>query len=176
MTNNYWRFDSDDQREVASRAKRWYYYPPALASPTRDAVHRQQSLLLDQWRPEHSEYWTTQRGGPASSSWSPATTCLLGFSSSTLVGFSCGNDREKSGDIVRTWTTDRAYTMASRASKIAAVAREIFGTLPIRGVRTGMQYLKTPLTGAYESRFYMEPIEPIARKVRSKNSLPYLVC
>ena len=66
--------------------------------------------------------------------------------------------------------------MASRASKIAAVAREIFGTLPIRGVRTGMQYLKTPLTGAYESRFYMEPIEPIARKVRSKNSLPYLVC
>lgn len=54
--------------------------------------------------------------------------------------------------------------MASRASKIAAVAREIFGTLPIRGVRTGMQYLKTPLTGAYESRFYMEPIEPIARK------------
>lgn len=93
-----------------------------------------------------------------------------------LVGFSCGNDREKSGDIVRTCTTDRAYTMASRASKIAAVAREIFGTLPIRGVRTGMQYLKTPLTGAYESRFYMEPIEPIARKVRSKNSLPYLVC
>lgn len=65
-------------------------------------------------------------------------------------------------------------TMASRASKIAAVAREIFGTLPIRGVRTGMQYLKTPLTGAYEARFYMEPIEPIARKVRSKNSLPYL--
>lgn len=66
--------------------------------------------------------------------------------------------------------------MASRASKIAAVAREIFGTLPIRGVRTGMQYLKTPLTGAYEARFYMEPIEPIARKVRSKHSLPYLVC
>ena len=70
--------------------------------------------------------------------------------------------------------TSRVETMASRASKIAAVAREIFGTLPIRGVRTGMQYLKTPLTGAYEARFYMEPIEPIARKVRSKNSLPYL--
>ena len=55
--------------------------------------------------------------------------------------------------------------MASRAGKIAAVARDIFGTLPNRNVRTGMQFLKKPLTGAYEARYYMEPIEPIARKV-----------
>ena len=64
-------------------------------------------------------------------------------------------------------------TMASRASKIAAVAREIFGTLPIRGVRTGLQFLKKPLTGAYEARYYMEPIEPFARKVRA---IVYLFC
>ncbi|KAL7528631.1 hypothetical protein ACHAWF_002644 [Thalassiosira exigua] len=56
--------------------------------------------------------------------------------------------------------------MASRASRIAAVARDIFATLPNRGVRTGLQYLKKPLTGAYEARFYLEPIEPIARKER----------
>jgi len=53
----------------------------------------------------------------------------------------------------------------SRAAKIAAVARDIFGTLPNRNVRTGMQFLKKPLTGAYEARYYMEPIEPYARKV-----------
>ena len=57
--------------------------------------------------------------------------------------------------------------MASRAAKIAAVAREIFGTLPNRNVRTGLQFLKKPLTGAYEARYYMEPIEPYARKVRA---------
>ena len=57
-------------------------------------------------------------------------------------------------------------TMASKAARIAAVANQIFGTVPNRGVRTGMQYLKKPLTGAYEARYYMEPIEPIARKVR----------
>eukprot|EP00580_Thalassiosira_gravida_P001000 CAMPEP_0201598946 /NCGR_PEP_ID=MMETSP0492-20130828/594_1 /ASSEMBLY_ACC=CAM_ASM_000837 /TAXON_ID=420259 /ORGANISM="Thalassiosira gravida, Strain GMp14c1" /LENGTH=98 /DNA_ID=CAMNT_0048061447 /DNA_START=23 /DNA_END=319 /DNA_ORIENTATION=+ len=57
--------------------------------------------------------------------------------------------------------------MASRASKIAAVARDIFGILPNRGrVRTGMQFLKKPLTGAYEKRYYMEPIEPHARKAQ----------
>mmetsp|Transcript_11601 Transcript_11601/g.25118 ORF Transcript_11601/g.25118 Transcript_11601/m.25118 type:complete len:99 (-) Transcript_11601:368-664(-) len=57
--------------------------------------------------------------------------------------------------------------MASRASKIAAVAREIFSTLPNRGrVRTGMQFLKKPLTGAYEKRYYMEPIEPYARRAQ----------
>jgi len=55
--------------------------------------------------------------------------------------------------------------MASRASQIAAVARQIFGTLPNRGVRTGMQFLKKPLTGAYEARYYLDPIEPHARKV-----------
>lgn len=55
--------------------------------------------------------------------------------------------------------------MASKAARIAEVARQIFGTVPNRGVRTGMQYLKKPLTGAYEARYYMEPIEPIARKV-----------
>ena len=54
----------------------------------------------------------------------------------------------------------------SRAAKIAAVARDIFGTLPNRNVRTGMQFLKKPLTGAYEARYYMESIEPYARKVR----------
>ena len=57
--------------------------------------------------------------------------------------------------------------MASRAAKIAVVAREIFGTLPNRNVRTGLQFLKKPLTGAYEARYYMEPIEPYARKVRA---------
>lgn len=56
-------------------------------------------------------------------------------------------------------------TMASKAARIAAVSHQIFGTVPNRGARTGMQYLKKPLTGAYESRYYMEPIEPIARKV-----------
>ena len=55
--------------------------------------------------------------------------------------------------------------MASKAARIAAVAHKIFGTVPNRGARTGMQYLKKPLTGAYEARYYMEPIEPIARKV-----------
>ena len=61
----------------------------------------------------------------------------------------------------------RLIIMASRAAKIAAVAREIFGTLPNRNVRTGLQFLKKPLTGAYEARYYMEPIEPYARKVRA---------
>eukprot|EP00581_Thalassiosira_minuscula_P011295 CAMPEP_0183727944 /NCGR_PEP_ID=MMETSP0737-20130205/26818_1 /TAXON_ID=385413 /ORGANISM="Thalassiosira miniscula, Strain CCMP1093" /LENGTH=97 /DNA_ID=CAMNT_0025959727 /DNA_START=72 /DNA_END=365 /DNA_ORIENTATION=+ len=56
--------------------------------------------------------------------------------------------------------------MASRAARIAAVARDIFGTLPNRGVRTGMQFLKKPLTGAYEARYYTEPIEPCARKAQ----------
>ena len=54
--------------------------------------------------------------------------------------------------------------MASKAARIAAVAHKIFGTVPNRGARTGMQYLKKPFTGAYEARYYMEPIEPIARK------------
>eukprot|EP01082_Thalassiosira_pseudonana_P011592 g10833.t1 g10833 contig4:2654412-2654926(+) len=53
--------------------------------------------------------------------------------------------------------------MASKAARIASVAHQIFGTLPNRGVRTGHQILKRPLTGAYEARFYMEPIEPAAR-------------
>jgi hypothetical protein len=30
-----------------------------------------------------------------------------------------------------------------------------------------LQFLKKPLTGAYEARYYMEPIEPFARKVRA---------
>lgn len=55
--------------------------------------------------------------------------------------------------------------MASKAARIAAVANQIFGTVPNRGARTGLQYLKKPLSGAYEARYYMEPIEPIARKV-----------
>lgn len=55
--------------------------------------------------------------------------------------------------------------MASRASRIAAVAREIFGTLPNRGVRTGLQFLKKPLTGPYHARWYDESIEPYARRV-----------
>eukprot|EP00986_Skeletonema_menzelii_P003968 scaffold1298_cov152-Skeletonema_menzelii.AAC.12 len=59
--------------------------------------------------------------------------------------------------------------MASKAARIAEVARQIFGTVPNRGVRTGMQYLKKPLTGAYEARYYMEPIEPIARKKEISN-------
>lgn len=66
--------------------------------------------------------------------------------------------------------------MASRAAKIAAVARDIFGTLPNRNVRTGMQFLKKPLTGAYEARYYMEPIEPIARKVSLLIIPYYYVC
>eukprot|EP00571_Detonula_confervacea_P015686 CAMPEP_0172297736 /NCGR_PEP_ID=MMETSP1058-20130122/652_1 /TAXON_ID=83371 /ORGANISM="Detonula confervacea, Strain CCMP 353" /LENGTH=97 /DNA_ID=CAMNT_0013006921 /DNA_START=37 /DNA_END=330 /DNA_ORIENTATION=- len=61
--------------------------------------------------------------------------------------------------------------MASRAAKIALVAREVFGTLPNRGVRTGLQFLKKPLTGAYHARFYMEPIEPFARKAQRACSL-----
>mmetsp|Transcript_17187 Transcript_17187/g.34363 ORF Transcript_17187/g.34363 Transcript_17187/m.34363 type:complete len:98 (-) Transcript_17187:225-518(-) len=61
--------------------------------------------------------------------------------------------------------------MASKAARIAAVGNQIFGTVPNRGVRTGMQYLKKPLTGAYEARYYMEPIEPIARKVQRECSV-----
>ncbi|KAL3785368.1 hypothetical protein HJC23_011051 [Cyclotella cryptica] len=53
--------------------------------------------------------------------------------------------------------------MASRAARIAAVAREIFGTLPNRNARSGAQILKRPLVGAYHARWYMEPIEPFAR-------------
>jgi hypothetical protein len=67
----------------------------------------------------------------------------------------------------------KSIDMASRASKIAAVAREIFGTLPNRGVRTGLQFLKKPLTGAYEARYYMEPIEPFARKVRRATKIQF---
>jgi hypothetical protein len=55
--------------------------------------------------------------------------------------------------------------MTSKALQIAAVARQIFGTLPNRGVRTGMQFLKKPLTGEYEARYYFDSIEPCARKV-----------
>ncbi len=55
--------------------------------------------------------------------------------------------------------------MASKALQIAAVARQIFGTLPNRKVRTGMQFLKKPLTGEYEARYYFDSIEPYARKV-----------
>ena len=66
--------------------------------------------------------------------------------------------------------------MASKAARIAAVANQIFGTVPNRGVRTGMQYLKKPLTGAYEARYYMEPIEPIARKVDVVVFLRRFVC
>ena len=55
--------------------------------------------------------------------------------------------------------------MASRASRIAAAAREIFGTLPNRNARSGAQILKKPLVGAYHARWYMEPIEPAARAV-----------
>eukprot|EP00579_Thalassiosira_antarctica_P008762 CAMPEP_0201902046 /NCGR_PEP_ID=MMETSP0902-20130614/54753_1 /ASSEMBLY_ACC=CAM_ASM_000551 /TAXON_ID=420261 /ORGANISM="Thalassiosira antarctica, Strain CCMP982" /LENGTH=97 /DNA_ID=CAMNT_0048436035 /DNA_START=425 /DNA_END=718 /DNA_ORIENTATION=- len=63
--------------------------------------------------------------------------------------------------------------MASRVARIAAVTREIFGTLPNRGVRTGMQFLKKPLTGAYEARWYMESIEPYARRAqRACTSFP----
>ncbi|KAL3795093.1 hypothetical protein ACHAWO_009256 [Cyclotella atomus] len=53
--------------------------------------------------------------------------------------------------------------MASRAQRIAAVAREIFGTLPNRNARSGAQILKKPLTAHYHERWYMEPIEPAAR-------------
>lgn len=56
-------------------------------------------------------------------------------------------------------------SMSSRASKIAAVARDIFGTLPNRNVRTGLQFLKKPLTGAYEARYYPESIDSFARRV-----------
>ena len=60
--------------------------------------------------------------------------------------------------------------MSSQASRIAAVARQIFGTLPNRGVRTGMQFLKKPMVGPYHARFYPESIEPIARKVSASPS------
>jgi len=65
--------------------------------------------------------------------------------------------------------------MASRASRIAAVAREIFGTLPNRGVRTGLQFLKKPLIGPYINRFYLEPIEPAARVVSSTKLIGFIV-
>lgn len=56
-------------------------------------------------------------------------------------------------------------TMASRAQRIAAVAREIFGTLPNRNARSGAQMLKKPLVSHYHERWYMDPIEPSARAV-----------
>lgn len=70
------------------------------------------------------------------------------------------------GRIIIGSSKESLTTMASRASQIAAVARQIFGTLPNRGVRTGMQFLKKPLTGEYEARYYLDSIEPHARKVR----------
>eukprot|EP00956_Cyclotella_meneghiniana_P038300 scaffold151940_cov71-Cyclotella_meneghiniana.AAC.1 len=54
-------------------------------------------------------------------------------------------------------------SMASRASRIAAEARKIFGTLPNRNARSGAQILKKPLVSHYHARWYMEPIEPSAR-------------
>lgn len=60
--------------------------------------------------------------------------------------------------------------MASRAQRIAAVAREIFGTLPNRNARSGAQILKKPLTAHYHERWYMEPIEPAARAVSITSS------
>ena len=51
---------------------------------------------------------------------------------------------------------------ATQSARIAAAARQIFGTLPNRNVRTGLQNLKKPLTGAYEARFYPESIEKAA--------------
>ncbi|KAL7463876.1 hypothetical protein ACHAXS_004226 [Conticribra weissflogii] len=66
--------------------------------------------------------------------------------------------------------------MASRASRIAAVAREIFGTLPNRGVRTGLQFLKKPLIGPYVNRFYLEPIEPAARVCPNASCVQLSMC
>lgn len=61
--------------------------------------------------------------------------------------------------------------MASRAQRIAAVARDIFGTLPNRNARSGAQILKKPLVAHYHERWYMEPIEPAARAVSSLHLL-----
>mmetsp|Transcript_24523 Transcript_24523/g.23579 ORF Transcript_24523/g.23579 Transcript_24523/m.23579 type:complete len:92 (-) Transcript_24523:308-583(-) len=52
--------------------------------------------------------------------------------------------------------------MASRQA-IAAVQRQIFGTLPNKNVRTGNQVLKKRFTGPMLERYYLEPIEPSAR-------------
>ncbi|EJK73956.1 hypothetical protein THAOC_04400 [Thalassiosira oceanica] len=65
---------------------------------------------------------------------------------------------------------------ASQSARIAAAARQIFGTLPNRNVRTGLQDLKKPLTGAYEARFYPEPIEKAAvMSQKACTMVPHLV-
>ena len=55
--------------------------------------------------------------------------------------------------------------MASRQA-IAAVQRQIFGTLPNKNIRTGNQILKKRLKGEFVARYYLDPIEPYARIVR----------
>mmetsp|Transcript_21918 Transcript_21918/g.47805 ORF Transcript_21918/g.47805 Transcript_21918/m.47805 type:complete len:103 (+) Transcript_21918:290-598(+) len=57
--------------------------------------------------------------------------------------------------------------MASKQA-VAKVIREIFGSVPTsrthRGVRNGMDVLAKTQTGPYDRRYFMDPIEPYARK------------
>ena len=54
--------------------------------------------------------------------------------------------------------------MASRQA-IAKLTKEIFGALPIKGIRTGNQFLKKRHTAVLENRYYVESIDSYARKV-----------
>ncbi|KAK1743845.1 hypothetical protein QTG54_005442 [Skeletonema marinoi] len=56
--------------------------------------------------------------------------------------------------------------MASKAARIAAVANQIFGTVPNRGVRTGMQYLKKPLTGAMRHDIIWSPLSRLHERCK----------
>ena len=53
--------------------------------------------------------------------------------------------------------------MASRQA-IAKLTKDIFGALPIKGIRTGNQFLKKRHTAVLENRYYVESIDSYARK------------
>ena len=63
--------------------------------------------------------------------------------------------------------------MASKQA-VARVIREIFGSVPTsrthRGVRHGLDVLSKTQTGPYDRRYFLDPIEPHARKVRVGSS------
>jgi hypothetical protein len=54
--------------------------------------------------------------------------------------------------------------MASKQA-IAKLTRDIFGQLPNKNIRTGHQVLKKRQIGPYLERYYVDPIDSIARKV-----------
>ena len=69
--------------------------------------------------------------------------------------------------------------MASKQA-IYKLQREIFGQLPNKNVKTGHKILKKQFTGILEGRYYLDPIDSVARKVNTTvivhRSIAYDVC